>query len=179
MTSFEPEDEAEIFTRFETETAGIHEPAAAEPIGEVIPPGEEPEEEDEQFVFPVGEFITEELVGGLFAMPGNAMARKTGEEWWRPEQDEVDLLGRGIAPPVRYLVEKWLGKNSGPYAVIAGVLGAVYGPRMVRELRRSPTQPKTPDPRRTSQRESASSSANGDAASPQSSSDFSTLADES
>lgn len=173
-------DDDDIFVRFEKETSGVFEPAAAEPVGEVIPPGQEGEEEpEEQFVFPVGDFISEEIVGGMFAIPGNAMARKTGELWWKLDADEVDLLGRGIAPPLRFLVEKWLGKNSGPYAAIAGVLGAVYGPRVIAELRRSRAQPPSRERPRTSQRESASSSANEGAESPQNNSDFSVPFDES
>lgn len=172
------DDGEDDFTRFENETAYVADPEASEPVGEVIPPGGEAEPEEESFVFPVEEFITEEIVGGLFSMPGNMMARKTGEEWWKPDADEVDLLGRGIAPPLRFLVAKYLGANSGPYAVIGAVLGAVYGPRMIRELRQSRTQPKTPDRPPNSRRASASSSASADAASQPNNSDFSVTFDE-
>lgn len=157
MITSNTEDDDDI-TRFEQETAGVNEPVYT-PVGEVIPPGGE--EEEDKFEFPVDDFINEELVSAFLALPANMMARKTGEEWWRLEEEEIQLLGKSSTPGIKYLVNKYLSTAAGPLAGIAASLAVVYGPRVMRQAQESRLPKSERESHRNSQRESASSSANG------------------
>jgi hypothetical protein len=167
----------EDVTRFDTETGGVFDPGP----GEVIPPGT-PAESEEPGI-DLNQFITDEFVATIFAMPAGLMARKTGREWWLLDLEEKSLLGKGAGPAARYLVEKYLG-GAGAFAALGMSLGVIYGPRIWAELElsrlkkaeESPSQREKP---RTSKQESAASSADAGAESPQSSSVYSTAYSES
>jgi hypothetical protein len=185
MTSFDEDEDPDA--RFERETAYVVDPDA----GEVIPPGAtEPDAED--FSMPLSAFITEELAAAIFSVPANMMARSTGREWWRLEKDEEDLLGKGTAPCLRFLAERYLGSNVGPFAGIGAALAVIYAPRILHEARErekekkekenpfyqkdQPPQPirvppSAPQPHQT-QRSSSSSAGVAAASQPSSSSDF-------
>jgi hypothetical protein len=152
----------EDVTRFDTETGGVFDPGP----GEVIPPGT-PAESEEPGI-DLNQFITDEFVATIFAMPAGLMARKTGREWWLLDLEEKSLLGKG----------------AGAFAALGMSLGVIYGPRIWAELElsrlkkaeESPSQREKP---RTSKQESAASSADAGAESPQSSSVYSTAYSES
>lgn len=161
----------ETFARFRMETEGMADPPNEPPPGEVIPPGGTVEE---AFNVPLEMFITEEIVAAFFALPGNMMARKTGHEWWRPEEEEKEILGKGCTPGIRYLVAKYLTQGAGPLVGLAAALSVVYGPKVVREqIERRREQESQQPPRQTSPVGSAASSGREEAESPQNSSEWS------
>ena len=114
--------------RFERETAGVDD-SVAEPVGEVIPPGGDVEDG-----VPLDKFFTDEIVAVVFAVPGNLMARKTGEDYWQISEDELALLGKGCGPGVRYLLNKYLNGADSPTSVMLAALGVVYGPRLMTRI---------------------------------------------
>ena len=119
--------------RFHTETAGVFDIDG----GEVILPGQggntgtgEPVAPD----IPIAHFITDELVAVMLALPAGRMAKATGREWWRLDEEEMELLGKTAGPSVRYLAERYLG-GAGPFAAMGAALGVIYGPRVIHEMR--------------------------------------------
>jgi len=169
-------------TEFDQETAGVNDPQQQPIVGDVVPPGAEVEDES----FDLEMFITEEFVGAVFAMPGRIAARKTGHEWWSPDEDEMELLGKA-APAIRAMIRRWVSETPGPFALLVIVLLVVYLPKAMQEMavqkaeKENPnTQSQSPEKRprmsqfdpeqQTSKPESVPSSENAGAASQQSSS---------
>lgn len=166
------DDGLDDVTRFDTETAYVQDPETLE--GEVIPPGQTGEEEEEEpFEFPVADFINPELVSAFLAVPANMMARKTGEQWWRLSNEELELLGKSSTPGIKYLVEKYLSAAAGPLAGLGASLAVIYGPRVMRQARQRQTQQSKPGQPPSSQTASASSSENGAAENQPNNSEFS------
>jgi len=123
-------DDQSAEQRFAAETANVTDPANEPIVSEIIPPGAGGEEPDS---FDLGQFITEEFIAAILSLPGNIMARRTGHEWWKPDQDEADLLGKGGAPAARALLAKYIGEQSGPFAALGMAMGVVYAPKLMRE----------------------------------------------
>jgi hypothetical protein len=121
----------DVTARFAQETAGVSDPVAEPVVGDILPPGTEAQEPEPDF--PLESFITEEFVGMILSMPGKIMARRTGHEWWSPDENEVALLGKGATPAVKYLLEKYITGGTGPFAALGMVLGVVYAPKLMRE----------------------------------------------
>lgn len=128
-TIFEEEPEEESRSRWARETEEVDEPME----GEVIPPGQQTEAPGEAGPSILEKFITEELCGTLFALPGVLQAKRTGHEWWRLEEEEKQLVGEATQPLILHLVQTYLGESIGMYGMALGALAAVYGPRQLRE----------------------------------------------
>jgi len=148
-------DDQSVEERFAAETASVTDPSSEPIVSEIFTPGTEPEPDQ---TFPLESFITEEFIAAILSLPGAIMARRTGDEWWRPDDDEAELLGKGGAPAARYLVSKYLNDSSGPFAALGMVLGAVYAPKVMRSTierkrkkRRSAEPPPTYQPSAESQ----------------------------
>jgi hypothetical protein len=162
----------DVRSRFDAETAGVTDPTQNPLVGDVLPPGSRAQTEEESTVFPMDAFITEEMVSALFCLPGAMMARKTGHEWWKPSEEEADLLGKASTPAVKYLVQRYLTENSGPFAALGAVLGVVYGPKFLMEMaERKREKPKNSAPPQSSNGASSASSGNEGAGSQPNNSD--------
>jgi hypothetical protein len=173
----------DVSERFAKETAGVADPSAAPVVGQIFPPGSDQQTEAESF--PVEDFITEEFVAAIFSMPGNIMARKTGHEWWTPDEDEQELLGKGATPAIKYLIAKYLSGSSGPFAALGAVVAVVYAPKVMREAleqkkeKQRASSPSSPyPPNSQTNAGSQPSSAYAGAGNPMSSSDLSVPLDD-
>jgi hypothetical protein len=114
--------------RFITETAGVRDPYA--PSGEPLPPGSPTGDA----AIPASEFITEEFVSECFALPGNMIARKTGEDFWLIPDEEKELLGKGATPAVKAWLQNVLDGPETPQTLLLATLLVVYGPRVARQI---------------------------------------------
>jgi hypothetical protein len=149
-TIFDEESDDASNARFEAETAEVD-----VPITEAPQPGAaQPDDEG----IPLEGLVTPYVCGLLLSIPGAIRAKQTGLEFWRLDEEEINLLGAASQPLFVYLVRKYLGEGVGMFAATAVALAAVYSPRMIQEqqLKRKqrgeggPVYPNDPRNKRTS-----------------------------
>lgn len=133
ITFEEEENEPARQESWEARTAEMEEPIDLG-TGEVIPPGGEPTQE-QNGDFGYDRFVTPEFCATLLSMYGNRKARETGHDFWRPDEEEKNLLGETFQPLAAELVRRYLGDSGGIWGPTLLALTIVYMPRILREHR--------------------------------------------